>query len=256
MRIIDTIIQRQSSLGKVSALDRVESEHRRVAESAQTVVDNLASAGYHSRRAAELRAENADKNQGSIAAHEAAASRHSQAAHTQQPNDRQSAREGSVKAHVLEQDDRAMVGKLQKSIKGVTPVPQTAVDLAVVNRYVSIGMAVNKSDSVDALKQAEAILAKVTGRRGLSKQVEVRPETYQPPSPVPHPATNCGHGAVTQPSKIGGFYNAAAANAIDPALVEAVKQAGRFNPLTPANNNRSRGPFPPGTGRDDVGARG
>jgi hypothetical protein len=69
-------------------------------------------------------------------------------------------------------------------------------------------------------------------------------------------SANCGHGAVTQPSKIGGFYNAAAANAIDPALLEAVRQAGRFNPLAPANNNRSRWPAPAGNRTDDFAARG
>jgi hypothetical protein len=251
MRIIDTIVQR--SLTK-TALDRAESEHKRVAESAQTVADNLTSAGYHSRRAAELRAENADKNAASAQAHEDAALRHGRAARSQQPSDKQSARESSLKAHVLEAEDQALVGKLAKSLNGVSDTPQQAVDWAITSRCLSVAKAAHRADSIDILRECEGLLRKVTVRKSLSK-VEVRP-TYQPPSPGETLASNCGRGAISPPAKIGGFYNAAAANAIDPTLLEAVRQAGRFNPLAPANNNRSRTPFPAGNRTEDIGARG
>jgi hypothetical protein len=247
MRLIDTLVQRQP-LNKATAMDRACAEHARTAETAQNTNDHLQAAGYHLRRAGELHSENPGKNQGSIQAHEDAALRHGQAARTQRPDDKEAAREGSRRAHVLEADDRAMIGKLQKSINGVTAIPQTAVDLAVVNRYVSLGRAVNRGESVAVLKEAEAILAKVSAHQRLNK-VEVRKSTYRPAATVEQPR----HGGVEKPRTIAGAFNAGATG-VDLALLDHFKRAGRFNPLSP--NNRSKGPAPAGNRTYDFAARG
>jgi hypothetical protein len=61
-------------------------------------------------------------------------------------------------------------------------------------------------------------------------------------------------GAVTKPPCIDGYFNAGATG-IDPSLIDSFRMAGKFNLMEPANNNRSRTPFPPSTGRDHFGAR-